>query len=177
MTNLCISHQRTARRWSGFALFATLCVLTSDLGLLAQSGTSSALSGVVTDSSGAVIPAATVFAVEIETRAARNAQTNPQGAFLLSQINPGTYEVSVKADGFAGQRSQPTIVPVGRTISLNFTLHVSSSSETVTVEARQGLLSLENPNTTTTLDSKSIKTLPNPGQDTWCLLHSSRRAR
>ena len=165
MTNLFISHLETRSWFSGAALFATICVLISAPGLSAQSGTSSALSGVVTDSQGAVIPAATVSAAEIETKATRNAQTNAQGAFLFSQINPGTYEVSVRAQGFAGQRSQPTAVPVGRTISLNFTLQVSSSSQTVTVEARQGLLSLENPNTTTTLDSKSIKSLPNPGQD------------
>ena len=150
---------------SGLALFATLCVLPSATGLLAQSGTSSALSGVVSDSSGAVIPGVAVSAIETETRATRTEKTSAQGGFLFSQINPGTYEVSVQADGFAAQKSQPTIVPVGRTISLNFTLQVSSSSQTVTVEARQGLLSLENPNTTTTLDSKAIKSLPNPGQD------------
>src|SRR5277367_5651 len=124
MPNLLISHPRTCTWFSGAALFATLCVLTSAPGLLAQSGTSSALSGVVTDRSGAVIPAATVSAVEIETKATRNAQTNAQGAFLFSQINPGTYEVSVRAEGFAGQRSQPTVVPVGRTISLSFTLQL-----------------------------------------------------
>ncbi len=139
MTNLCISHWGAARRLSGLVLFATFCVLPSTTGLLAQSGTSSALSGVVSDNSGAVIPAATVSAVEIETKATRNAQTNAHGAFLFLQINPGTYEVSVKADGFAAQRSRPTVVPVGRTVSLNFTLQVSSSSQTVTVEARQGL--------------------------------------
>jgi hypothetical protein len=44
-------------------------------------------------------------------------------------------------------------------------LQVSSSSETVMVEARQGLLSMENPNTTATLDAQSIKRLPNAGQD------------
>ncbi len=165
MPNSFISQQRTCSWFSGAALFATLCVLTAAPGLLGQSGTSSALSGVVTDSSGAVIPAATISAVEIETKATRTEKTNAQGGFLFSQINPGTYEVSVQAEGFAAQKSQPTVVAVGRTISLNFTLQVSSSSQTVTVEARQGLLSLENPNTTTTLDSKSIKSLPNPGQD------------
>jgi len=163
MTNLCISHWIAGRRLSGLVLFATLCVLP--VVMLAQSGTSSALSGVVSDSSKAVIPGATVSAIETETMATRTEKTNAQGGFLFSQINPGTYEVSVQADGFAAQKSQPTIVPVGRTISLNFSLLVSSSSQTVTVEARQGLLSLENPNTTTTLDSKAIKSLPNPGQD------------
>jgi len=165
MPNSIISHIRSPGRLSKVSLFTALCALTSGSGALAQSGTSSAIFGIVSDSSGAVIPGANVSAVEVETRATRAEQTNPQGSFLFPQINPGTYEVSVEADGFAAQRSQPTVVPVGRTTSLHFTLQVSSSSQTVTVEARQGLLSLENPNTTTTLDAKSIKSLPNPGQD------------
>src|SRR5580704_7788492 len=119
MTKTIISQWRSYDWPSKTALFAALCLLSSGPGALAQSGTSSALSGVVTDSSGAVIPGATVSAVEIETKATRTDKTNAQGAFLFSQINPGTYEVSLQAEGFAAQKSQPTVVPVGRTISLN----------------------------------------------------------
>ena len=133
--------------------------------LLAQSGTSSALAGTVTDASGAVLPDASVTASETETRTVRTGETNPEGRFLFSQINPGTYQITVRANGFAQQQSQPVAVAVGRTVTLNFTLQVSASSQRVEVHARQGLLSLENPNTTTTLDAKTIKNLPNPGQD------------
>ncbi len=163
MTKVLISHMRHL----GVAAVAAaaLCSLAPGLYLMAQSGTSSALAGIVTDSSGAVIPHALVSATETETKASRMVQTDAQGAFHFSQINPGTYEVSIQAKGFAEQQSQPTVVPVGRTIALNFTLQVSSSSETVVVEPRQGLLSLENPNTTTTLDAQTIKRLPNAGQD------------
>ena len=48
---------------------------------------------------------------------------------------------------------------------MNFSLQISSASENVEVRAEQGLLSLDNPNTTTTLEEKTIKSLPNPGQD------------
>src|SRR5271154_5572647 len=165
MPNILISPYEQYRLLLRAALAAGLCALAVGTSLFAQSGISSALAGTVTDNSGAVIPGAAVSAIDIETKAGRTVQTNAQGSFLFSQINPGTYVVSVQAEGFADQKSQPTVVPVGRTISLNFTLRVSSSQQTVTVEARQGLLSLENPNTTTTLDAKSIKSLPNPGQD------------
>lgn len=50
-------------------------------------------------------------------------------------------------------------------MTLNFTLTVGSASQSVEVTAQQGLLSLDNPNTTTTLEAKTIKSLPNPGQD------------
>ncbi len=60
---------------------------------------------------------------------------------------------------------EPTPVEVGRNVALNFSLHPASSSQTVEVTARQGLLSLDNPNTTTTLSAETITNLPNPGQD------------
>ena len=54
---------------------------------------------------------------------------------------------------------------VGRIVSLNFTLQVNSTSQTVEVTAQQGLLTLDNPNTTTTIEARTIENLPNPGQD------------
>ena len=141
-----------------------LTVVNSCL-LQAQSGTSSALSGEVTDASGAAVPNATVTATDVNTKATRTGATDAAGHFLFSQINPGTYQVTVEASGFAISKSEPTAVGVGRTVALNFSLRVQSNSQTVEVTAQQGLLSLDNPNTTTTIDAKVIKNLPNPGQD------------
>jgi len=130
-----------------------------------QSGTSSALTGTVTDDSGALISYATVTATEVSTKAVRIGQTNGNGHYMLAQINPGTYQVAVTASGFGIASSEATPVGVGRTVTLNFTLSVGSASLSVEVIAQQGLLSLDNPNTTTTLEAKTIKSLPNPGQD------------
>ncbi len=117
------------------------------------------------DSNGAVLPGAAVTETEVESKATRTGQTNGEGRFLFSQINPGTYEITVQAKSFARQTSEPTAVAVGRTVTLNFTLQAASSSQTVEVRAQQGLMSLENPDTSTTLEAKVIKNLPNPGQD------------
>ncbi len=117
------------------------------------------------DSSGAAIPAATVVATDVNTKATRTGTTDGSGRYLLSQVNPGTYLVSVASTGFAPAASEPTPLGVGRTATLNFTLSINAASQTVEVSAQQGLLSLDNPNTTTTLDAKTIKSLPNPGQD------------
>ena len=56
-------------------------------------------------------------------------------------------------------------VEVGRTVTLNLTLSLSSTTQSVEVTAQQAMLSLENPNTTTTLEARTIPSLPNPGQD------------
>jgi hypothetical protein len=146
-------------------LFALLLLCVPGAALLAQSGTSGALTGTVMDSSGAVLPGAAVTETEVGSKATRIGQTNAEGRFLFSQINPGTYEITVQAKSFAAQRSEPTAVSVGRTVTLNFTLQAASGSETVEVRAQQGLMSLENPDTSTTLEAKVIKSLPNPGQD------------
>jgi hypothetical protein len=131
----------------------------------AQSGTSSGISGTITDSSGAVVPGAAVTATEAGTRATRTGTTDAAGHYLFSQVNPGTYEVTVQDSGFAPASSAQTPVLVGRNVALNFTLQINSASQTVSVSAQEGLLSLDNPNTTTTIGAETIKNLPNPGQD------------
>ena len=131
----------------------------------AQSGTSSALAGSVLDPSGAVIPDAQVKATEVNTGSVREIQTNPEGRFLFSQVNPGTYRIQVHANGFGLGQSQPTIVPVGQTALVDFSLFPSAASQSVEVTGQSALMSLENPNTSTTLDATTIKSLPNPGQD------------
>jgi hypothetical protein len=133
--------------------------------IAAQSGTSSAISGTVTDTTGAALLNAEVEATEVDTGGRRTEKTNLDGRFLFSQVNPGTYTVTVRANGFATQTSQPIAVEVGRTVTLNMTMALSATTQTVEVTANQSLLSLENPNTTTTLESKTISSLPNAGQD------------
>ena len=131
----------------------------------AQSGTSSALSGSVADPSGAAIAGASVTATEVDTKAVARGIDGCERAVYLLAGQSWDYRVSVSAPGFGTSVSQPTAVGVGRTVALNFTLQVTSTSEAIEVTAQQGLLSLENPNTSTTLEAKTIKSLPNPGQD------------
>ena len=147
--------------------FVILLALTmfNALSLPAQSGTSSALAGSITDKSGAVIANAQVKASEVNTGAVRIVPSNEDGRFLFSQVNPGTYRIEVFVEGFAPGQSQPTSVPVGQTATVNFILSPAATSLSVEVSAQSGLMSLENPNTTTTLEAKTIKSLPNPGQD------------
>ncbi len=145
-------------------LFALLTVVNPKISQ-SQSGTSSAISGSVTDVKGAALAKAHVTATNIDTRAARTGDTNAAGFFSLSQVNPGTYIVTVNASGFADQTSHPVAVEVGRTVTLDFTMNVASAWQTVEVKAQQALVALENPNTTTTLEEKTIASLPNPGQD------------
>src|ERR1019366_5522146 len=131
----------------------------------AQSGTSSALAGTLVDRSGAAIAGARVQATEVNTGAVRVVQSNGEGRFLFSQVNPGTYRIEARVAGFGPVVSQPTSVSVSQTATVNFTLALAATSQSVEVISQSGLMSLENANTSTTIEAKTIKSLPNPGQD------------
>src|SRR5271168_156392 len=96
--------RRNARTAVAFLLLLTV---VNTLPTWAQSGTSSALAGSVADKSGAIIPDAQVKAIEVNTGAVRATQTNADGRFLFSQVNPGTYRIEVHVDRFAAGQSQP----------------------------------------------------------------------
>src|ERR1035437_8596473 len=153
---------RIARRT--VAVFVMLAAMQG-LRLGAQSGTSSALSGTLVDQSGAAIAGAEVKATEVNTGAIRVVKSNGEGRFLFSQVNPGTYRIEARVAGFGAGVSQPTSVSVGQTATVNFTLALAATSQSVEVIEQSGLMSLENANTSTTLEAKTIKSLPNPGQD------------
>jgi hypothetical protein len=155
----------TARLRMLVRFMALVFVTLAAAKIVAQSGTSSALTGTVVDSSSASLPGATVVVKEVDTGATRTSHSDDNGRFLVSQINPGTYRVEVSAAGFATQTSAEITVAVGQTASANFTLSVVGTTQAVEVNATSGLLSLENANTTTTLSAETIKNLPNPGQD------------
>jgi hypothetical protein len=146
-------------------LFFLILTIINSTSVRGQSGTSSAISGTVTDPTGAALANAAITANEVDTKAGRSVQTDQNGRFLFSQVNPGIYTVTVAATGFAQQTSRPIVVEVGRTATLSFNLFVSAALQTVEVDAQQTLLTLENPNTTTTVESKTISNLPNAGSD------------
>ncbi|MGA7243745.1 MAG: carboxypeptidase-like regulatory domain-containing protein [Terracidiphilus sp.] len=143
----------------------SMLTLVNSANLPAQSGTSGAFTGTISDSSGAIVPNAQVKAAEVNTGAMRITQSNSEGRYVFAQVNPGNYRIAVEATGFAKAESQPASVAVGQTIAINFTLSPAANTQTVEVTAQSGLLSLENPNTSTTLEAKAIERLPNPGQD------------
>ena len=146
-------------------ILAGLALLTTVNWAWAQSGTSSALAGNVADATGAVIRGAEVKATDVNTGALREARSDGDGRYLFAQVNPGTYRIEVEAASFAPGRSQPATVAVGQTMTVNFRLYPAVASQSIEVTTQTGLLSLENPNTSTTIEAKTINSLPNPGQD------------
>ena len=103
-------------------------------------GQNAVVSGRVTDSSGAVIPGASVELQNIATGVRVKSQTNAEGLFVFPPASPGGYEVSVAAAGFSTAQIKGMNLEVGQSRTVNVTLTPSAVSESVTVSESTPLL-------------------------------------
>ena len=101
-----------------------------------QIGGTGSVRGVVSDPSGAVIPAASVVATNVGTQVKTARQTTESGNYTLSPLPAGEYTVTVAAAGFQTSVQEHVVVDALTTVSLNFTMKVGSASEQVTVVDR-----------------------------------------
>jgi hypothetical protein len=107
-------------------------LVTSAASLQAQSSTGR-ISGTVVDSSGAVLPGATVTVTQGQTGFTKNAVTDKDGAYLFVNLPVGTYSVSAEMQGFRKQvKSGFPLVADGR-VTADFALPVGQMSEVVEV--------------------------------------------
>jgi hypothetical protein len=124
------------------AAFVVVFYLASGLHANAQSNSAS-LSGTVLDSSGAVVPNATVEIHNPVSHFDRSATTDGSGKFSFSNVPFNPYHLSVAAAGFTGYAQDVEVrSPVPLEIKIN--LKVAASSETVTVQSEAGEDLLEN---------------------------------
>ncbi len=98
------------------------------------------IAGTVKDEQGAVVPGAAVKATNVDTGFSRLATTANDGAYRIEYLPVGTYDVEVDQPGFKKFVQQNVVLAVDQTQSLNITLAVGTSSQTVTVTAAPPLV-------------------------------------
>lgn len=131
----------------------------------AQTAVTGGLNGVVTDSTGAVIPNANVTITNTTTGDTRVSTTNDRGLYTVPFLKPGTYRVSASA---AGLRSTTTSVEIliGQQSVANLTVSPTASQQTVTVNANNAqLIQTQDASLTTTFTREQFENLPSPGGD------------
>ncbi len=101
----------------------------------AQSGNTGAISGVVTDPAGAVVPDAQVKVVNVATGESRSAVSGAGGAYSVPLLPPGNYRVEVSKAGFKVLSFPSINVIVTETETLNARLEVGAVNDLVTVES------------------------------------------
>src|SRR6266851_2735176 len=122
---------RNARSWYGVVSVCLLLLMAAPSRATAQ--VSAAISGVVSDASGAAIAAATVAAKNLETGAVRTTATDTAGRYQLPELAVGAYEVTVAKDGFQTTVRGGIHLVVGQHASLDFSLQVGAVTEQITV--------------------------------------------
>jgi len=96
---------------------------------------SSTVTGVIIDSTGGVIPGASVKAHNIGTGVDNAAVTNGAGVFRISAV-PGVYDIKVEKSGFKSDRFTAVTLTVDQVLTLNVTLQVGSVEQTVEVKGQ-----------------------------------------
>jgi hypothetical protein len=144
-------------------LIAVMALLLPSV-LLAQSTTNGAISGTVTDPTGAVLPGIAVHLKSTERGNTADAKTNGQGFYQFPLLEPGTYTISISAPSFKSL-SATTTVSVGQDSIINAKLEVGSTGTTVEVSGETPLLQTESAEITQTFNAREISEVPNPGND------------
>ena len=132
--------------------------------LNAQTTTSGGLTGVVTDPSQAVVPDAVVEIRDSAKGTTQSTKTDREGVYRFFFLAPGRYALVVTHAGFREEKRAANIL-LGPPVSVNVTLAIGEASTKITVRDEAPLLQAENGDVSTTMSSKQISEIPNPGND------------
>ena len=142
---------------------ACLAVATLARPVLAQdAGT---IHGVVVDGSGAIIPGATITALQVKTGTRRPTITNGAGQYSLPQLAPGEYEISAEKAGFSKLVRSGLNLTTGQDAQLDLPLSVGGASETVNVAAGGELIDTAGSSLSTVIQGRQVVDMPLNGRN------------
>ncbi len=143
---------------------SVLIALVGTLLVSAQVDTG-AISGVVRDHSGGVVPRAAVRIVQQGTNLETDLQTNNSGFYAAQALQPGQYQITVTKEGFQVQKSQPLDLRVQDRAEINFELVVGSTRSEVTVSTAAPLLESQTSSIGQVIESRTVTDLPLNGRN------------
>ncbi len=153
-------------------LFSVFCVSLFPALLLAQFG--AVVQGTVSDSSGAVIPGATVTLTNTETNRKQTATTSADGFYRITGLAPGTYALVGEAPKFSRQVIQNVVVNAEQPTGVNLTLAPGEVSQSVTVTGNtEPLLQTENAQIGREINTREVESLPQFGRDPYELIRTT----
>jgi len=127
--------------------------------LYGQGGGNAAITGTVTDPSGAVVAGAQVTVTQQTTSVKRSATTNANGAFTVPSLPPATYRVSIQAPGFKTLTQEITLL-ADQIRALDVRLEIGQASEQVTVEAAPVLVNTVTPVLSQVIEQTRVEGIP-----------------
>lgn len=146
--------------------YSALLSLTIALSCLPAFGqTAGEILGLVSDSTQAVVPAASVTLTNTSTNATRTATTNGAGLYAFPSLVPGLYEIKVTAPGFSSVTRRDIEVQVQQSVRVDITLTIGQVSEAIEVRGAVGLLATEDATVGTVIENRRIVELPLNGRN------------
>jgi hypothetical protein len=136
----------------------------------AQGTVTATLSGTVFDSSGAVVPGATVTAKNTATSTTRTTTSDANGLFTIPALDPGNYTVTVSMTGFKTAELANVRLNANVPANVRPVLEPGGVTETVTVEAASDVIQTTKTSVATTLSQQQITNLPLPGRGAFDLV-------
>jgi hypothetical protein len=132
---------------------------------LAQTSTTGSINGTVVDSTGAVVPSATVIVRDTATGAVLNLTTNAEGRFVAPFLKPDKFDIAATAPGLNSTAISVQVL-TGQQSAVNLTVSPSANEQTVQVSANEAqLIDTQTSNSTTTFTTEQFQNLPAPGGD------------
>jgi hypothetical protein len=126
---------------------------------LAQAGRGG-ISGTVTDPSGAVIPKVKVTVLNRATGVTQQSVSTAAGLYSFVSLNPGAYDVTAAVSGFESVAKENLTVNVDQVSTVNFSLHVGSTKDVVTVTAPNDLVDVSNSTVGQLITAATIDRVP-----------------
>jgi len=142
-------------------------VMATSLAFAQGTGSSTTLSGLVTDAQKAVIPGADILAKNNATAQEFRAVTDEGGRFTIAAVPPGTYTVTVTLMGFKTAQLPDVTVLTATPASVNVTLDVGQLEETVVVTGATEIVQTQSANVATTLQVKQLQQLRSSRTRRW----------
>ena len=147
--------------------FGLVFLLLTTLNCYAQY--SGNVEGMVTDPSEAVIANAAVHLRNSDTGVEQTVVTGASGFYRFNSLPPGNYVISANAPNF-GQSQTRFTLSTSETKSINLALVLASTQQTVTVEDRPVAIDTDDSRLETTLDSQTVRDLPEANRNLWDVL-------
>src|SRR5829696_3008527 len=144
--------------------FVCLLVLALSAVALAQSTTTGAIGGVVTNPNKEVVASAAVAVKNIGTNKEDSATTDDTGRFKVANLQPGIYSVTINSTGFSPMTAENVTVEIGRETNLDIALSVGPVTGQVDVTAEAPVINTTQQDFSTNINQTSINELPINGR-------------